>query len=173
KPGAIRDRDILNLRAEPERARNDLISLVTTNVAIKAAVVEEDEKETTGVRALLNFGHTIGHGIEAAGGYGRFLHGEAISLGLVAATRLSVEKSGLSESDAGLIISTLQAWDLPTVLGSDLDKDLIIGAMARDKKFQDGEIRFVLLRDIGDAYVSDDVSVDDISVAIDRLREDG
>ncbi|MDF1751256.1 MAG: 3-dehydroquinate synthase [Verrucomicrobiales bacterium] len=172
KHGAIRDRELLNLMGNAEAAKNDLIRLVSTNVAIKAAVVEEDEKETTGVRALLNFGHTIGHGIEAAGGYGRFLHGEAISLGLVAATRLSVEKSGLPEEDATQIIDTLKAWDLPIVLEADLEKQSIIDAMARDKKFQDGEIRFVLLKDIGEAFVSDQVSIDDISNAIDRLRSE-
>ena len=172
KHGAIRDRDLLNLMTDPGRAREDLIGLVATNVAIKAAVVEEDERETTGTRALLNFGHTIGHGIEAAGGYGRFLHGEAISLGLVAATRLSVRKSGLSNEDGETIVDSLKAWNLPTILEPDLEKDTIISAMSRDKKFQDGAIRFVLLRDVADAFVSEEVTMDDISAEIDRLREE-
>ena len=81
KHAAIRDFTMLD-------ALDDLPALIARNVAIKAAIVAEDEFETKGVRALLNFGHTIGHGIENAAGYGRYLHGEAISLGLVAACRL-------------------------------------------------------------------------------------
>lgn len=172
KHGAIRDEVLLKSMLRPYEVNEDLAAMITTNVAIKAAVVEEDEKELTGTRALLNFGHTIGHGIEAAGGYGRFLHGEAISLGLVAATRLSVEKSTLPEADATGIINCLNAWALPIKLSADIDKQSILDAMQRDKKFVDGQIRFVLLRAIGDAYVSDEVSLDDLSNAIDRLRED-
>lgn len=172
KHGAIRDRELLEAMLRPHEINEKLVEMIQTNVMIKAAVVEEDEKEISGTRALLNFGHTIGHGIEAAGGYGRFLHGEAISLGLVAATRLSVEKSGLDEGDANGIINCLNAWALPIKLDHDIDKASILQAMSRDKKFQEGQIRFVLLRAIGDAFVSDEISLDDISTAIDRLRED-
>ncbi len=171
KHGAIRDREMLELMLVPYEANEDLVSLVANNVAIKAAVVEEDERETTGTRALLNFGHTIGHGIEAAGGYGHFLHGEAIALGLIAATRLSVEKCGFDEGDATGIFNCINAWDLPTRLQNDISTDSILQAMMRDKKFEDGQIRFVLLRSIGDAYVSDEVDLHDITRAIEALRE--
>eukprot|EP01031_Cornospumella_fuschlensis_P017296 gene17295-21143_t len=73
--------------------------LIASNIAIKAAIVEEDEFETVGTRALLNFGHTLGHAIEAAAGYGKMLHGEAISLGLRAAAWLSMTLAGLPRSD--------------------------------------------------------------------------
>jgi 3-dehydroquinate synthase len=170
KHGAIRDLDLLQRMENPAGAKSDLVDLVARNVAIKAAVVEEDERETSGTRALLNFGHTIGHGIEAAGGYGRFLHGEAISLGLVAAVRLSVEKAGLSSDEAELVLSCLRAWDLPTVLEDGVETTKILQAMGRDKKFQDGQIRFVLIDRIGSAFVSSEVSHQDVEAAIEDLR---
>ena len=87
KHAAIRDAAMLPLiaRAAASERRDGLDNLIATNVAIKAAIVSEDEFETKGLRALLNFGHTIGHGIEASAGYGQLLHGEAIALGLRAA----------------------------------------------------------------------------------------
>ena len=140
------------------------------NIAIKAKVVVEDEHETTGTRALLNFGHTIGHGIEAAAGYGQLLHGEAISLGLIAAAQLSCDHSGLSETASGAISSLLEAFHLPTTLPETITDETILGYLARDKKFEEGQIRFVLLRDLGDAFVSDSVSMDAIKASITALR---
>lgn len=170
KHAAIRDASLLDLVEGRAALRGRLEELIARNVAIKAAVVEEDERETTGVRALLNFGHTLGHGIEAAGGYGRFLHGEAISLGIVAATRLSVAKSGLPPADGGRIVEALRAYGLPTVLPGDVRDDAVLAAMGRDKKFEAGRIRFVLLRALGDAFVSDGVSGADLAEALGELR---
>lgn len=170
KHAAIRDASLLDLVEDRASIRDHLVTLVARNVSIKAAVVEEDERETTGTRALLNFGHTLGHGIEAAGGYGRFLHGEAISLGLVAATRLSVEKSGLSPADGDRILRALAAYDLPTVLENDVSDESILSAMGRDKKFEAGQIRFVLLKSLGDAFVSDAITHDDLLGALAQLR---
>ena len=98
--------------------RQDLIS---RNVAIKARIVENDELETLDIRALLNFGHTIGHGIEAAVPYGTILHGEAVALGMRAALFLSERKAGLSSSDANKSLRTLQALELPLVLPDGID----------------------------------------------------
>ncbi|MEM1441314.1 MAG: 3-dehydroquinate synthase [Verrucomicrobiota bacterium] len=170
KHAAIRDASLLDLVESKDTIREHLVELVSRNVEIKAAVVEEDEKETTGTRALLNFGHTIGHGIEAAGGYGRFLHGEAISLGLVAAIRLSVERSGISPEEGDRLIAVLAAYGLPTVLADDIADGDILSAMQRDKKFEAGEIRFVLLDRIGNAFVSSEVTAEHLRNAIDRLR---
>jgi 3-dehydroquinate synthase len=170
KHAAIRDASLLDLVEDRASVRDHLVSLVARNVLIKAAIVEEDERETTGTRALLNFGHTLGHGIEAAGGYGRFLHGEAISLGLVAATRLSVKKSGLSPAEGERILAALRAYDLPTVLSGDVPDESISAAMGRDKKFEAGRIRFVLLRSLGDAYLSDEVTGADLGEALAELR---
>jgi len=163
KHAAIRDRAMLD-------HLDDLTSLVARNVAIKAAIVTEDEFETKGVRALLNFGHTIGHGIEAAAGYGRFLHGEAISLGLVAACRLSVQKAGLPSGDAALLISMLARYRLPLQLPADISTDNILQALRKDKKFHAGAVRFVLLRAIGEAFVSSEITETDIVDAIEGLR---
>ncbi|NNE91488.1 MAG: 3-dehydroquinate synthase [Verrucomicrobiales bacterium] len=171
KHAAIRDARLLEIieKMDPEN-RENLAEMIARNVGIKARVVEEDERETTGTRALLNFGHTIGHGIEAAGGYGKYFHGEAISLGLAAASRLSVKKSGLAESDADRIIAALKQFHLPTVLDAEVKTVTILEKMTRDKKFEDGKIRFVLLREIGDAFVSDEVSLSDIEAEIEALR---
>lgn len=170
KHAAIRDASLLDLVEDRASVHGHLVTLVARNVAIKAAVVEEDERETSGTRALLNFGHTLGHGIEAAGGYGRFLHGEAISLGLVAATRLSVEKSGLSPAAGDRILAALAAYGLPTVLADDIPDETILAAMGRDKKFEAGQIRFVLLKSLGEAFVSDTVSQEDLLRALAALR---
>ena len=163
KHAAIRDPAMLD-------SLDDLPSLIARNVGIKAAIVAEDEFETKGLRALLNFGHTIGHGIEAAAGYGKFLHGEAISLGLLAASRLSVEKSGLTEQEAARISSALASYKLPSRLDDSIETDAIFSALQKDKKFAAGGIRFVLLRRLGDAFVSDAVTESDIRSAIECLR---
>jgi len=170
KHAAIRDASLLDLVEAKSSIRDHLVELVSRNVAIKATVVEEDERETTGTRALLNFGHTIGHGIEAAGGYGRFLHGEAISLGLVASTRLSMARSGLDPAAGDRIINALETYGLPTKLANDVPDDAILTAMGRDKKFEAGQIRFVLLKSIGDAFVSDAVSQEELENALAGLR---
>ena len=170
KHAAIRDTTLLDLVEAKDTIREHLVELVSRNVAIKAAVVEEDERETTGTRALLNFGHTIGHGIEAAGGYGRFLHGEAISLGMVAATRLSVAKSGLDPAAGERIIAALRTYELPTTLAADVPDETVLAAMGRDKKFEAGAIRFVLLKAIGEAFVSDAVDQRDLESTLTGLR---
>ncbi len=157
KHAAIRDPALLSRVEALGTRRENLVPLIARNVAIKAAVVEEDERETAGVRALLNFGHTVGHGIENAAGYGRFLHGEAISLGLVAAVRLSVACSSLTEKEGARIIAALRSFDLPTSLPGDLSRHDIVEAIGRDKKFEEGKVRFVLLRSLGDAFVSQTV----------------
>ena len=163
KHAAIRDFSLLDIL-------DDLPVLIARNVAIKAAIVSEDEFETKGVRALLNFGHTIGHGIENAAGYGRYLHGEAISLGLVAACRLSVEKAGLDPAVRDRIFSALTGFRLPMSLPPEIKTGDILAAMRKDKKFHAGAVRFVLLRRPGEAFVSDDVTEADIVRQIEALR---
>lgn len=166
KHAAIRDPQMLEAPADLD----NIAPLIARNVAIKAAIVAEDEFETKGLRALLNFGHTIGHGIENAAGYGRLLHGEAISLGLVAACRLSVEKSGLPQAAADKILAALARHNLPHNLPADISTNSILAALRKDKKFHAGAIRFVLLRNLGDAFVSDSVTDVDIEQAIEALR---
>ena len=150
-----------------------LTELITRNILIKAAVVEEDERETSGTRALLNFGHTIGHGIEAAAGYGRMLHGEAISLGLVAAIRLSQQYSSLSNQEAKELIDVLKSCSLPTQLDKNIERKSILKTLRLDKKFIDGQLRFVLLKSLGNAFVSNEVTFEAIDAAVDDLYGNG
>jgi 3-dehydroquinate synthase len=112
-------------------------------------VVGQDETES-GLRTILNFGHTIGHAIEAIAGYGRYLHGEALAIGEVAAARLSALQLGLSAGEVDRIARLLQAAGLPTTLKlTAAQKEQLFAAMRLDKKVSGGEIKFVLARQIG------------------------
>jgi 3-dehydroquinate synthase len=164
KHAVIRDAGMLQ-----HFSRDDLSALIRRNIEIKAAIVAADERETTGERALLNFGHTIGHAIERAGEYGSFLHGEAVSLGMVAACEISVRKAGLSEADRERIVRTLEAFDLPTRLPTDFPREKITAAIRVDKKFARGEVRFVVVPAIGSARLAIDVTIADIDAAIATL----
>ncbi|HVJ45560.1 MAG TPA: 3-dehydroquinate synthase [Luteolibacter sp.] len=171
KHAAIRDAAMLaDLAALDPSDRNVPAELIARNIAIKARIVEADEFETLGERALLNFGHTIGHGIEASVPYGKMLHGEAISLGLRAALFLSERKSSLNPDQSSVIIGLLEDFHLPLVLPEEIATDTILEKLARDKKFSSGDIRFVLLDEPGKARVSKDVSKEDLRDAIEHLR---
>ena len=146
--------------------RGDLETLVCRNVEIKGSVVAADERETTGERALLNFGHTIGHAIERAGDYRDFLHGEAVSLGMVAACEVSVRNAGLPEASRQQIVRTLERFELPTRLPSGFQKDEILRAVRLDKKFTRGEVRFVVVPAIGSATLAKHVTMADIEAAL-------
>jgi 3-dehydroquinate synthase len=149
--------------------RTDLIPLIRRNIEIKAGIVATDEMDRTGERALLNFGHTVGHAIESAGQYREFLHGEAVSLGIVAAGTISMKKAGLVRSQRDAIIDLLRSFDLPTRLPSDFPREKIFEALPFDKKFEGGQIRFVVTPKIGSASLSSDISAQDIREAVDEL----
>lgn len=171
KHAAIRDAGMLDELAELDPSSRDVpADLIARNIAIKARIVEEDEHETLGVRALLNFGHTIGHGIEAAVPYGELLHGEAISLGIRAALFLSERRAGLDPAVSAKILGLLGHFGLPVELAPEIGTDTILEKLARDKKFSSGSIRFVVLRAAGDAFVTDKVTADDLRDAIEHLR---
>ncbi len=122
--------------------------LVARSCEIKAEVVGRDEREEIGLRALLNFGHTIGHAIEVATGYGSFLHGEAISIGMVFAARLSVELRDLPRDEAARIVRLLDRVGLPTFM-PDVPWEPIRVAIGLDKKSAGGKPRFVLAERLG------------------------
>jgi 3-dehydroquinate synthase len=131
------------------REASALAAIVARCCEIKAEVVRQDETES-GLRAILNFGHTVGHALEAISHYGRYLHGEAISIGQVAAARLSSEVLGLPKPDIQRIAALLQRAGLPTVLKvSQAEKSRLLNAMKLDKKVSAGEIKFVLAKKIG------------------------
>jgi len=173
KHGIIRDRSLLGRLKVPnlQFESGQLAAIIQRNVEIKAAIVAEDEHETKGLRALLNFGHTIGHGIENAAGYGRLLHGEAISLGMRAAAHLSRQVAGLSEVEYGQILDLLAYFRLPLVLDPEIATEKIMAALRTDKKFAAGEVRFVLTPRLGEAYLSREVTLDQIREAIELLRQ--
>jgi 3-dehydroquinate synthase len=147
----------------------DLEALIRQNIEIKARFVADDEQDLSGQRAVLNFGHTVGHAIERAGDYRQFFHGEAISLGIIAATRVSVKRAGLSQSDASEIEKLLSRYSLPVSLPDGFDRDKIIRAVTADKKFEQGQVRFVVSPAIGSAHLSSDITLDDIREAIAEL----
>ena len=160
KHAIIRDAEMFEMLQHFDR--KDLAALVRRNVEIKAAIVAADERETKGERALLNFGHTVGHAIERAGDYRDFLHGEAVSLGIVAACEISVRKAGLSETERERILATLRTFDLPTRLPADFPREKILEAIRFDKKFAAQEVRFVVTPAIGSARLATDVTMEDI-----------
>jgi len=172
KHAAIRDRSLLDAISVPnlQFETATLAQVIRRNVEIKAAIVAEDEHETKGLRALLNFGHTVGHGIENAAGYGRFLHGEAISIGLAAACRLSVRRAELSHEDSYKLLSALAQFKLPLKIPADISTEAIMTALLKDKKFAQGQVRFVLCPRLGEAFVSNDITLEDIREAVERLR---
>lgn len=175
KHAAIRDEAMMELierlaGAEVGGRTAALVALVARNVAIKAAIVAADEHETAGLRALLNFGHTIGHGIEASAGYGQLLHGEAISLGIVAALRISEDVAGLDAGATEKVIALLRRYELPLRLPASITTADVMAKLSRDKKFMAGAVRFVVLRALGDAVVSRDVTMARMEAAVDGLR---
>ncbi|MES2737078.1 MAG: 3-dehydroquinate synthase [Verrucomicrobiota bacterium] len=170
KHACIRDAAMMDLIEAVAKGQGDVAELIRQNIAIKAAIVEADEFETKGLRALLNYGHTLGHAIEAAAGYGTLLHGEAISLGLRAAGWLSVQKAGLPQSDQDRMIALLHLFELPTRLPEGFDTEELLRITRMDKKFETGKIRFVLLPRLGDAFVSSDVTEQDLMQALDEVR---
>jgi 3-dehydroquinate synthase len=169
KYGVIAQPDLLDALSQPSLP--DLGPLIADCVSIKAKIVAKDERESSGERALLNFGHTIGHAIEAIAGYGTMLHGEAISLGMRAAIWLSVQMAGCPEKDYQSILSLLEKLSLPTVLPHSFATEAIIEKVFTDKKFVQGEVRFVLTPGLGKAFVSDKITRRDLATAIDVLRE--
>ncbi|HEX8280282.1 MAG TPA: 3-dehydroquinate synthase, partial [Chthoniobacterales bacterium] len=167
KHAIIADPGLFELLEQAER--DDLAELVARNIAIKASIVARDEHDVSGARAVLNFGHTAGHAIERAAGYGALLHGEAISLGIVAACDVSVRKVGFPESDRAKVIAALEKFKLPTSLAPDFPRDGILSALRADKKFERDEVRFVVSPALGSAHLTSAVSFEEIAEAVARL----
>ncbi len=140
---------------------------VTESVRAKARIVAEDERETTGARALLNLGHTFGHALEAETGYSdTLLHGEAVALGMVLAARYSARRGYLSDDEATRVTNAIAASGLPTeiaALGLACDGSRLAAHMLHDKKMDAGTLPFILLRGIGEAFLDRNVEMDDIA----------
>jgi 3-dehydroquinate synthase len=164
KYGVIADADLFQKVAAglPE----NLPDIIRRCVEIKAEIVAADEKETTGLRALLNFGHTLGHAVEQAAGYGEFLHGEAVAVGMRAAAHLSRMKLGLSETEVSRIEQAIVAHHLP-LRAPGLNREKIYRAMKLDKKAASGVNRWVLSPKIGEARVCADVTEAEVEAVMD------
>jgi 3-dehydroquinate synthase len=147
---------------------HSLQTLVAQAIAVKQAIVEEDPYEG-GRRALLNLGHTFGHAIEQVSGY-EVRHGFAVAMGLVAAAHLSTALDHCSPSLPKMIEMVLARLGLPTHIPHELDPAALYAAMGSDKKKQAGRLRFILLRDIGDAFISSDVPEAAVMETLSALR---
>jgi 3-dehydroquinate synthase len=150
-------------------AASGLQRLIKRNIQIKSRIVAKDERDRTGERALLNFGHTVGHAIERVGNYRKFLHGEAVSLGIVAACAISVKRAGLRPDQRAAIVDLLERFGLPTRLPPNFPRKKIFDAIRFDKKFEGGKVRFVVTPRIGTARITNDVTLNDIREAVKQL----
>lgn len=166
KHAVIRDRNLFRyLRANMAKAiaydLNVLENIVIQNARIKASVVALDERETGGLRTLMNFGHTVGHAIEALYDF-KLKHGQAVAVGMMAAGKLSVHLRTFRQSDLTVLEEVIRAAGLPVNL-ADLtppQQDKLIELIRHDKKVVDGKIRFILLKTIGEVYISNRVTPD-------------
>jgi 3-dehydroquinate synthase len=171
KYGAIRDASFFRWLEEnaPSLVAGDAAALehaIHASCRIKAEIVSADERES-GERALLNFGHTFGHAIEAAQGYGAWLHGEAVAAGMVIASRLSTRVCGLPQEDADRIEKLVAACGLPSAPPR-MTLDRWREWMGRDKKVTDGTVRFVLLEGLGRAVARSNIDARDLEAALTR-----
>ena len=150
--------DVINL--EPQLTSY----LVRRSCEIKAEVVSKDEKEG-GYRRILNFGHTIGHAIEAASNY-TIPHGEAVAMGMVAVSKISANRGLLEDQDVERLIELLKRFDLPTAIPDEISHEKVLENIKRDKKAKAGKVHFVLAKGIGDTLITDDVSDKEVLEAI-------
>jgi 3-dehydroquinate synthase len=161
KTGAALDADLFaTLEAEVAAVRRRdpelLERVVATCCAEKATIVEQDEREESGLRMVLNYGHTVGHALEALGGYQTWRHGEAVAVGMVVAARLAHRLGLVEQSTADRQVALLEAVELPTRFATPAPR-AVADALARDKKARDGRVPFVLLKALGRAEVCFDV----------------
>lgn len=143
--------------------------LIERSVANKAEIVAEDEKEA-GIRALLNFGHSFGHALEAGTGYAEFLHGEAVAIGMVTAARLSEQRALCGPGAAGRLSGLLERFGLPVRIPAGIATAVLCEALELDKKAVASGLRLILLNAIGSAVVDDASAPDDITAALENSR---
>ena len=155
-----------------DREQRSVAHIVRRSAELKTLVVERDEREITGLRACLNYGHTFAHAFETATGYGTLLHGEAVSLGMMAAASLACSMNRIDQLVVDRQQKLLEALGLPvstTTLNGIKDDDLL-GVMSRDKKNVGGKLRFILPSTIGEVETVDNVCHEFVVSAINRLR---
>ncbi|GAB4109740.1 MAG: 3-dehydroquinate synthase [Roseiflexaceae bacterium] len=157
KHGVIRDAGLFTqLEQEPTTWRSASAALIQRAVAVKVEVVNIDERET-GERMLLNYGHTLGHAVEALAGYGELLHGEAIAIGMDLEAQIADRLGMLEPGFVARQRALLSAYGLPTLLPEGMHADDLIRLTLRDKKVRAGRVRWVLPTGIGGAVVREDI----------------
>jgi 3-dehydroquinate synthase len=151
--------EYIEANVEAILARNPTVvrHIVQRSCRLKADVVEKDEREETGLRAVLNYGHTFAHAFEAVAGYGTWLHGEAVSAGMVYASRLAEALGRVDAAFTARQRALLQAFRLPVGIPTEWPADELIAAMYRDKKTEAGKLRFVLPTRMGHVEIVDGV----------------
>ncbi|AZT82850.1 3-dehydroquinate synthase [Marinobacter sp. NP-4(2019)] len=170
KYGLIRDADFLAwLESEMDRlmvlSPESLVDAIYRSCACKADVVAQDEREG-GLRAILNLGHTFGHAIETFAGYGNWLHGEAVGTGMVMAADLSLREGMISGEDVARVRELVARAGLPLMPPAEMTPAHFMDLMAVDKKNVDGALRLVLLRSLGDAYVTADANPENLAATL-------
>lgn len=170
KYGVILDAEFfgwLEDNVEPINARNEaaLRHVIARSCRLKADVVEQDEREETGLRAVLNYGHTFCHALEAITGYGEFLHGEAVAIGMLCASRLAERLGRIDAEVTARQQALLAAFHLPTELPP-IDHHELVALMRHDKKVESGQLRFVLPTRLGHVELVDDVGEQEVLVGL-------
>ncbi|PSN20347.1 3-dehydroquinate synthase [filamentous cyanobacterium CCP5] len=176
KYGIIWDQELFAaLESAPQLDRYEALSesllhkILTRSCQAKADVVSQDEKEA-GLRAILNYGHTIGHAIESLTGYSRINHGEAVAMGMAAAGWIA-EKMDLWKADHHhRQLALIQKTNLPTAIPGDLDDEVVLRLLQTDKKVKSGRVRFILPAAIGRATITDQVSSEIIRQVLQQLK---
>ncbi len=171
KYGIIRDGEFLryiqtNANAITSLSPEHIEHVLEVCCRIKAEVVLSDETEN-GVRAILNFGHTIGHAIESALGFS-LLHGECVGIGMLAALEIAKLRGFVSEDEISMVADLLEKFDLPIAV-SGIDADTVMSYVAKDKKMENGVLKFILPKEMGFAEIYTDVSVDELCAGIRRI----
>ena len=154
--------EILNLELDL------LVEVITQSCRCKASVVEKDEKES-GLRAILNYGHTFGHAIETLSDYNTYRHGEAVAIGMVCASQLSVDKGLMAQEHLSRQIDLLKRASLPTVFPN-IDLETVLQTIYLDKKAKGGKIRYILPTEIGKVIITDDVTDDEALKVIQKCQ---
>lgn len=160
----------VNAEALLNRKSAAMIHAIEQSCAAKAKVVGEDERETSGRRAILNYGHTFAHAIEATAGYGTFLHGEAVSIGMTMAAQFAVTRAMIEPSLLQRQTKLLEAFDLPTCWPS-ANPQAMFEVMRNDKKNEHGRLRLILPTDLGDVQMIDNATQEEVMGAIEACRD--
>ena len=175
KHGFILDAELVDVFEEHAEALMDVdpeisAEVIRRSMAIKAEVVSQDERETLGIRILLNYGHTIGHALESSTEYGRFLHGEGVSVGMMGAARMAAEMGLMSAAIVDRQQRLLERFNLP-ISAPGVPVEDVLTAMSLDKKVQSGTNRWVMLEDVGRSVVRQDVPWDLVERTVRDLTE--